>query len=220
LGAINKEYEMIFVEDGSDDNSYRELCGIYENDKSVKVIKLSKNVGQTIGLLIGMNFARCEVIITMDADLQHDPEDILKLLEKIDLGYDLVNGKKIKRDDNLWSRIVPSFVAKRLVCLLFGLGYRDINSTFRAYRSKIVQDIKQKGEFFRFLPLMTKTKKINFCEVDITCPRRRFGKTHYNFTGRLKRLTKDIFLLLSIKDEEHMIKKINWGPLISELRSH
>ena len=81
LGAINKEYEMIFVEDGSDDNSYRELCGIYENDKSVKVIKLSKNVGQTIGLLIGMNFARCEVIITMDADLQHDPEDILKLLK-------------------------------------------------------------------------------------------------------------------------------------------
>ncbi len=220
LESVNKKYEIIFVDDDSNDNSYMELCDIYQNDKSVNVIKLNKNFGQTIGLLVGMNFARSGIIITMDGDLQHDPEDILKLLEKINLGFDLVNGRKIKRTDSLFIKRPLFLIAKRLVCLLFGLGDHDINSTFRAYQYKIVNDMKDKGEMFRFLPLMAKAKKINFCEVDITCEKRRFGKTHYNFTGRLKRLTKDFFLLLSIKDEKNIGRKINLNHFVSEIRFH
>lgn len=220
LESVDKKYEIIFVEDGSDDNSYMELCEIHQNDKLVNVIKLNKNFGQMVGLLIGMNFARSGVVITMDGDLQHDPQDIFKLLEKINLGFDLVNGKKIKRTDGQLIKTIPSLIVKRLICSLFGLGYCDINSTFRAYRYKIIEDIKHSGETFRFLPLMAKVKKINFCEVDITCKRRKFGKTHYNFIGRLKRMAKDVLLLLSIKDGKNTGRKINPDYLISELRFH
>ncbi len=220
LESVNKKYEIIFVEDGSDDNTYIELFHLYQNDHSVNLIKLKKNFGQTMGLLVGMNFARSGIIITMDGDLQHDPEDILKLLEKIGLGYDLVNGKKNNRSDSLFIRILPSLIVKRLICFLFGLDYCDINSTFRAYRHKIIGDIKQKGEAFRFLPLMAKARKINFCEVDIACQKRKFGKTHFNLIRRLKRAIKDIFLLLSINHEKNIRKEIDLNYFVSELKFH
>ncbi|MDE2214026.1 MAG: glycosyltransferase family 2 protein [Candidatus Omnitrophica bacterium] len=209
LKSLRGGYEIIFVEDGSKDNSYGELCAIHQRDKSVNVVKLKKNFGQTMGLLVGMNFVRSEVIITMDGDLQHDPQDILKLVEKINMGYDVVNGKKERRK-----------ITKRLICLLFGLGYYDINSSFRAYRSKIVNDIKDRGEAFRFLPLLAREKKINLCEVDIACRKRKFGKTHYHFMGRLNRLARDVFLLLSMRQEKGLMKKIDPGRFVSELRFH
>ena len=220
LESTRKEYEIIFVEDGSQDNSYTELCGLYQKDGCVNVIKLKKNFGQTVGLLVGMNYARSAIVLTMDGDLQHEPEDIVKLLEKIDLGFDLVNGRKISRTDSLAIKGFLFLTAKKLICLFFGAGDYDINSNFRAYQRKIVNDIKDQGEAFRFLPLMAKRRGIKFCEVDIRCEKRRFGKTHYNFAGRLKRLSKDFWLLLTIKNKKNKRRKLDPDHFVSEVMVH
>jgi glycosyltransferase involved in cell wall biosynthesis len=219
LDTIDQSYEIIFVEDGSRDNTYTELCGLHRNDRSVNVVRLKKNYGQTMGLLVGMNFARAATVITMDGDLQHDPDDIPKFLNKINLGYDLVNGRKTGRPDSLLKRTLPSLVVKQLVCWAYRSDYLDINSTFRAYRRRIVEDIKRQGEAFRFLPLVVRQRKIDFCEVAIACKKREFGKTHYHLTGRLKRLAKDLLILWSIRNQKTGLAMDPDG-LVAEVRFH
>lgn len=194
LEPLKKDYELVFVDDGSRDNTFQHLCEIYNNDKDVNIIRLTKNFGQTSGLAAGFDFARGEIIITMDGDLQHDPEDIPRFLEKIYLGYDLVNGWKKKRADNIFTKKIPSLIANRLIGLLFNLNLHDACSTFKAYRKGIVKDIELYGELHRFIPLLIKKKVISICEIEINCNKRLYGKTHYGL-GRIKRVLLDIFLL-------------------------
>lgn len=220
LGSLCRRYELIFVDDNSSDKTHDRLCELFQKDDRVHVIRLKENFGQIIGLVVGINFSRAGTVITMDGDLQHDPGDIGKLLEKINQGYSLVNGRKIKRADNFFIRTIPSFFVKRAVSFFFGLGYCDINSSFRAYRREILRNINQDGEIIRFFPLFAKRRGINFCEVDIQCAKRRFGRTHFGVGGRLRGLVNDALLLVAIYRGVFLRKEVHPQQLIAEIRSH
>lgn len=194
MGRIGESYELIFVDDGSNDKTYQRLCEIYNQDRYVNIIRFSRNFGQSSGLAAGFHFARGQIIITMDGDLQHDPRDIPRFLEKIKLGYDLVSGWKKQRTDNLLTRRIPSWVVNKLIGFIFGIQLHDICCSFKAYRKDVLKDIKLYGELHRFIPLLIKRKGISVCEIEVGCKKREWGKTHYGLS-RIKRVVLDILTL-------------------------
>ena len=154
MDSIGEPYEMVFVDDGSKDNSYRVLSEIYEHDRRVNVVRLRMNFGQTPALKAGFDFARGEVVISMDGDLQHDPEEIPRFLEKIEEGYDLVSGWRAQRKDHWLMRRLPSRVANWMMAKLSGIDLHDFGTTFKAYRREILQEIQLYGELHRFIPAL------------------------------------------------------------------
>src|SRR5258705_3488074 len=138
MDSIGEPYEMVFVDDGSKDNTYKVLTEIYEHDRRVNVVRLRRNFGQTAALKAGFDFARGEIIISMDGDLQHDPEEIPRFLEKIEAGYDLVSGWRYQRRDHWLMRRVPSRIANWLMAKLSGIELHDFGTTFKAYRREIL----------------------------------------------------------------------------------
>ncbi len=218
LESITKNYELIFIEDGSSDNTYLELRKIYFTDKAVKLIKLHKNSGQTAAFLIGFNFVKGEVIITMDGDGQHNPCDIPKFLQKIAQGYDIVNGHKIAREDNIFLRILPSLAAKKAVSFLFGVGMKDINSTFRAYRKETLQNVKLYGKIIRFLPLLFYDNTFSMCELEIKCSKRKSGRSHFTFLKRIQQIREDISILWHIKRGAALKYPLEYPRLIEEIK--
>ena len=141
MDSIGESYELIFIDDGSRDNSFKVLSDIYEHDRRVNLVRLRRNFGQTPALKAGFDFARGEVIISMDGDLQHDPEEIPRFLEKIEEGYDLVSGWRYARRDHWLLRQVPSRIANWMMAKLSGLELHDFGTTFKAYRREIIQEI-------------------------------------------------------------------------------
>ncbi len=137
MDSIGEPYEMVFVDDGSKDNSYRVLSEIYEHDRRVNVVRLRRNFGQTAALKAGFDFARGDVVISMDGDLQHDPEEIPRFLEKIEEGFDLVSGWRSQRRDHWLMRRLPSRVANWMMAKLSGIDLHDFGTTFKAYRKEI-----------------------------------------------------------------------------------
>ncbi len=218
LEPITKNYELIFIEDGSNDNTYFELCKIYSADKTIKLIKLYKNSGQTTAFLIGFNFVKGEVIITMDGDGQHNPCDIPKFLQKITQGYDMVNGHKIAREDNIFIRTIPALAAKKVVSFLFGVNMKDINSTFRAYRKEILQDVILYGKAIRFSPLLFRDNTFSVCELEIKCAKREFGKSHFTLLRRIQQIGKDISILWDIKKGAASKGLLEYNHLIEKIR--
>lgn len=218
LESITKNYELIFIEDGSSDNTYLELCRIYSTDKTTKLIKLHKNSGQTIAFLIGFNFVKGKVIITMDGDGQHNPYDIPRFLQKIACGYDIVNGHKISRGDNIFIRILPSLVTKKVISFLFGVGTKDINSTFRAYKKEILQNVKLYGKAIRFLPFLFYDNTFSICEIGIKCPKREFGRSHFTFLKRIQQIGRDISILWSIKKRTTSKCFLEYNHIIEEIK--
>src|SRR5258708_6011838 len=136
MDSIGEPYEMVFVDDGSKDNTYKVLTEIYEHDRRVNVVRLRRNFGQTAALKAGFDFARGEIIISMDGDLQHDPEEIPRFLEKIEEGYDLVSGWRYQRRDHWLMRRVPSKIANWLMAKLSGIELHDFGTTFKASRRR------------------------------------------------------------------------------------
>src|SRR5258708_21936307 len=146
MDGIGEPYELVFVDDGSKDDSFKVLSEIYEHDRRVNLVRLRRNFGQTPALKAGFDFARGEVIISMDGDLQHDPEEIPRFLEKIEEGYDLVSGWRYARRDHWLFRQVPSRAANWMMAKLSGLDLHDFGTTFKAYRREIIQEIQLYGE--------------------------------------------------------------------------
>lgn len=167
MDAIGEPYELVFVDDGSKDNSFKVLSEIYEHDRRVNLIRLRRNFGQTPALKAGFDFARGEVIISMDGDLQHDPEEIPKFLEKIEEGYDLVSGWRYARRDHWLMRRIPSRVANWMMAKLSGVDLHDFGATFKAYRREIIQEIQLYGELHRFIPALASTTGARIVEVPI-----------------------------------------------------
>lgn len=219
LDSINKNYEMIFIDDGSEDNTYKNLNKIYETDSYVNVIRLDRNYGQTAALAAGFDFAKGEIIFTMDGDLQHDPADIPKFLEKFHSGYDMVSGWRRERLDNFLTRKLPSLVVNRIIRVLFDINLHDIVSTYKAYRKEIIKGITLYGELHRFIPLLIK-KDVSICEVEIKHNKREYGQSHYGLS-RIGRVAWDIFLLwtkqrnnkkMSLPRAVYSIKEIKHHP--------
>jgi len=182
LIKINKEYELIFIDDGSFDRTSSILKKIFDNDYKIVVIRMSRNHGQTYALAAGFQFTKGDIVITMDGDLQHDPEDIPILIDKINEGYDVVSGWRKKRLDSFFTRRLPSLIANRIIGLLSGVKLHDFGTTFKAYRRKVIKDIELFGELHRFIPALISEKGFSITEVPIKNTLRTKGKSNYGLS--------------------------------------
>lgn len=192
LGA---SYELIFIDDGSTDRTHDILVNLFDSDKTVKVIRLRKNFGQTAALQAGFDYANGDVIISMDGDLQHDPKDIPKLLAPLDEGYDIVSGWRKERKDHFLLRRFPSWVANRIMRFLSKVKIHDFGTTFKAYKRDVLEGIRLYGELHRFIPALISRTGVKITEVPITNVVRQKGKSKYG----LSRVRKVLFDLMTVK---------------------
>jgi glycosyltransferase involved in cell wall biosynthesis len=199
MDSLGEPYEMVFVDDGSKDNSYRVLSEIYEHDRRVNVVRLRRNFGQTAALKAGFDFAQADVVISMDGDLQHDPEEIPRFLEKIEEGYDLVSGWRIQRKDHWLMRRLPSRAANWMMAKLSGIELHDFGTTFKAYRREILQEIQLYGELHRFIPALAGSTGARIAEVPISNPGRKNGRSNYGI-GRTIRVFFDLIMVKFLLD--------------------
>jgi glycosyltransferase involved in cell wall biosynthesis len=199
MGSLGEAYELVFVDDGSRDNTFKVLGDIYEHDPCVNLVRLRRNFGQTAGLSAGFDFARGEIIISMDGDLQHDPEEIPRFLEKIEEGYDLVSGWRYARRDHWLTRQVPSRVANWMMAKLSGIELHDFGTTFKAYRREIIQEIQLYGELHRFIPALASSVGARISEIPITNLERKSGKSNYGI-GRTIRVFLDLIMVKFLLD--------------------
>ncbi|MBZ5527829.1 MAG: glycosyltransferase family 2 protein [Acidobacteriia bacterium] len=199
MDAIGESYEMIFIDDGSRDNTYRVLEDIYEHDRRVNLVRLRRNFGQTAALKAGFDYCRGDVIISMDGDLQHDPAEIPQFLEKIEEGYDLVSGWRVARKDRWLTRRLPSKVANWMMAKLSGISVHDFGTTFKAYRREIIQEIHLYGELHRFIPALAGSNGARIAEVPIVNLERKSGKSNYGI-GRTIRVFLDLLIIKFMLD--------------------
>ena len=195
MEATGESFEVVFVDDGSSDSTFRLLREILAVDSRVAVIKLRRNFGQTSALAAGFDHATGEYIIAMDGDLQHDPDDIPLFLEKVAEGYDVVSGWRKRRIDNFVMRRFPSKIANWLMAKLSGVEIHDFGTTFKAYRSDILKQIPLYGELHRFIPALASWLGASICEVPIKNVNRERGVSHYG----ISRTFRVIFDLLTIR---------------------
>ena len=195
MEQVGDSFELVFVDDGSRDRTYRLLEEIAAVDSRVLVIKLRRNFGQTSALAAGFDHAKGEFILAMDGDLQHDPDEIPQFLAKLEEGYDVVSGWRSERGDNLLFRRIPSRAANRLMAALSGVAIHDFGTTFKAYRREVIQSIPLYGEMHRFIPALASWYGASICEVPISNPKRVAGKSHYG----ISRTIRVFFDLLTIR---------------------
>jgi glycosyltransferase involved in cell wall biosynthesis len=194
LEALRKPYEIIFIDDASTDRSFDLLANLVETDNRLKVIRLRRNFGQTAALSAGFDEAQGSVVVSLDGDLQHDPEDIPALLAKIDEGYDIASGWRRNRIDNAITRKIPSRIANWLMAKVSGLDLRDFGTTFKAYRAEILKDVNLYGELHRFIPALASFYGARVAEVPIRSVPRSSGKSHYGL-GRTFNVLFDIITI-------------------------
>src|SRR3989454_1115344 len=199
MDGLGEPYELVFVDDGSKDDSFKVLSEIYEHDGRVNLVRLRRNFGQTAALKAGFDFARGDVIISMDGDLQHDPEEIPRFLEKIEEGYDLVSGWRVQRSDHWLMRQIPSRTANWMMAKLSGIELHDFGTTFKAYRREIIQEIQLYGELHRFIPALASSTGARIAEVPIENLARKSGRSHYGI-GRTIRVFLDLIIVKFLLD--------------------
>jgi glycosyltransferase involved in cell wall biosynthesis len=192
---VNESFELVFVDDGSRDRTYRLLEEIAAVDSRVLVVKLRRNFGQTSALAAGFDHAQGEYILAMDGDLQHNPSEIPSFLAKLEEGYDVVSGWRSERGDNMLLRRIPSAAANRLMAALSGVDIHDFGTTFKAYRREVIQNIPLYGEMHRFIPALASWYGASICEIPISNPARTAGKSHYG----ISRTFRVFFDLLTIR---------------------
>ena len=192
---VGASFEMVFVEDGSRDRTYRLLEEIAAVDSRVLVVKLRRNFGQTSALAAGFDHASGEMILAMDGDLQHDPAEIPAFLAKLEEGYDVVSGWRAQRADNMVLRRIPSGIANWLMARLSGVDIHDFGTTFKAYRREVIQNIPLYGEMHRFIPALASWYGASICEIPIRNVNRERGKSHYG----ISRTFRVFFDLLTIR---------------------
>ena len=195
MEKLGRPYEIIFIDDASTDKSFDLLANLVETDSRLKVIRLRRNFGQTAALAAGFDEASGSVIISLDGDLQHEPEDIPLLLEKIDEGWDIASGWRKNRIDNAVTRKIPSRIANWLMSKVSGVSLHDFGTTFKAYRAEVLKDINLYGELHRFIPALASFYGAKIAEVPIKNVPRISGKSHYG----LGRTFKVLFDILTIR---------------------
>lgn len=178
MRKINKKYEIIFIDDGSTDKSYEELEKIYKADKFVKIVKFRKNFGQSVAINTGFFHSKGNVVVVMDADLQNDPKDIPKLLDKLNEGYDVVSGWRFIRNDPL-SKKLFSKISNWLHKKLTGLEIHDSGCSLKAYTKESIKDINLFGEMHRFIPALLDAQGFKIAEVKVNHRERKYGQTKY-----------------------------------------
>jgi glycosyltransferase involved in cell wall biosynthesis len=185
LDPLKRDYEILFVDDGSTDRTLSILEEIQAKDKSVLVLSLRRNFGQTAAFAAGFDFARGDVIVTMDGDLQNDPADIPKLLELIK-EHDLVSGWRKKRKDPFFSRRLPSMIANWLISNVTGVKLHDYGCSLKAYRRDVIKNLKLYGEMHRFIPAVASWYGVRVAEVETVHYPRLRGRSKYGISRTIK----------------------------------
>ena len=180
------DYEIIFVDDGSSDNSFNVLAELQKTDARIRVICFRKNFGQTAALSAGFAYARGKVIVAIDADLQNDPADIPEMIAKLDEGFDVVSGWRKKRHDNAITRLLPSKIANWLISRITGVKLHDYGCTLKVYRREVLEEIKLYGEMHRFIPALASWSGARITEMVVNHRPRTTGKTKYGLGRTLK----------------------------------
>ncbi len=186
LKIFEYKYELVFVDDGSTDNSYNILKDAALKDPHIKVIKLRRNYGQSAALLAAIDNSSGDVIVPLDADLQNDPNDIPKLLNLIEEGYDLVSGWRKNRQDRALDRKIPSMIANKLISWVSGIKLHDYGCSLKAYRKEVLQGTRLYGELHRFLPILASWNGAKVTEIDVNHKPRMFGKSKYGLSRTYK----------------------------------
>ncbi len=185
LDPLKQEYEILFVDDGSTDGTLSVLDVIQAKDNRIVVVSLRRNFGQTAAFAAGFDFARGDVIVTMDGDLQNDPADIPKLLERIK-DYDLVSGWRKERKDPFFTRRLPSIMANWLISNVTGVKLHDYGCSLKAYRRDVIENLKLYGEMHRFIPAVASWYGVRIAEVETVHHPRTHGKSKYGISRTVK----------------------------------
>jgi glycosyltransferase involved in cell wall biosynthesis len=194
MEQVADSFELVLVDDGSTDRTYKLLEEIAAVDSRVLIVKLRRNFGQTSALSAGFDHASGEFLLAMDGDLQHDPNDIPAFIEKLDEGYDVVSGWRKTRIDNFFLRRIPSACANWIMARLSGVPIHDFGTTFKAYRREVIQGIPLYGEMHRFIPALASWYGASICEIPIRNVNRERGRSHYGL-GRTFRVFFDLMTI-------------------------
>lgn len=186
LRALGRTAEIIYVDDGSSDGSLDILRGLARIDPRVRVVALRRNYGQTAAMAAGIDAATGRVLIPMDADLQNDPADIVRLLNKLDEGYDVVSGWRKNRQDTLVTRKIPSMIANRIISWIGGVPLHDYGCSLKAYRRESLEDVRLYGEMHRFIPIYASWAGARVTEIPVEHHPRTMGKSKYGLSRTLK----------------------------------
>jgi len=199
MEEFDDPYEIVFIDDGSRDDTANLLHRISASDSRVRVIMLRRNFGQTAALKAGFDAARGDIIISMDGDLQHDPEEIPAFVAKLEEGYDIVSGWRAQRRDKWLTRRLPSRIANWMMARLSGVALHDFGTTFKAYRRETIHDLPLYGELHRFIPALASSTGARIAEVPISNPERKNGKSNYGI-GRSIRVFFDLIMIKFLLD--------------------
>jgi len=195
MAGIGRTYEIVLVDDGSTDGSLAILEDLASRDPDVRVVVFRRNFGQSAALAAGFQFARGEVVVTMDSDLQNDPKDIPNLLRAIEEGADVASGWRVRRQDPWFTRRFPSWAANKLISVVTGVALHDYGCTLKAYRKEAVREIRLYGEMHRFLPAVVSWRGARIVEIEVDHHPRTRGKSKYGLT----RIYKVMLDLLTVK---------------------
>lgn len=195
LTRLGQPWEVLFINDGSKDGSEEELNALAGEHPEARVLHFRRNFGQTAAMMAGFDHARGEIIIPMDGDYQNDPEDIPKMLAKLDEGYDVVSGWRRDRQDNAIKRNLPSIMANKLIATVSGVKLQDFGCSLKAYRREVIEGVRLYGEMHRFLPVYTLWHGAKITEVVVGHFARRAGKSKYG----LERILKVLLDLMVVK---------------------
>jgi glycosyltransferase involved in cell wall biosynthesis len=195
LRRLDRSYEIIAVDDGSRDRTYQKLVELAAGDHRLRLVKLRRNFGQTAALVAGFDHASGAVLVPMDGDLQNDPEDIPRLLEKLDEGYDVVSGWRTERQDSAVFRRLPSRMANWLIGRVTGVRLHDYGCTLKAYRADVARETRLYGEMHRFMPALAYQAGARIAEIPVRHHPRKFGRSKYG----LRRTMKVLLDLLTVK---------------------
>jgi len=209
--AMGRTYEVLFVDDGSSDGSNTELEEIIKNEKNVKMITLRRNFGKSIALATGFRHASGDVVITMDADLQDDADEIPRFVNKIEEGWDIVSGWKRVRRDNLEKKLA-SKIFNMVVSRISGLRLHDFNCGYKAYRKDVLTQVRLYGELHRFIPMIAFSYGYRICEIEVKHHKRRYGRSKYGrgryISGVLDLMTA-VFISQYLRRPLHLLGKIS-----------
>lgn len=194
LDDTGLSYEVLFIDDGSQDGSWDEMLKVHQANNRFKIIKFRRNFGQTPAMSAGFDYSKGEIVVTLDADLQNEPEDIPKLVEEMNKGYDVVSGWRKDRKENYLTRRFPSMIANRLISFLTGVRLHDFGCTLKAYRKEVVKNTKVYGEMHRYIPALASWMGINVSEVVVNHNPRKHGKSKYGL-NRIFKVFLDIITL-------------------------
>lgn len=214
--SLGDDFEILFIDDGSTDNSYEKMLNCCANDRRIKIIKLRRQLGKSAALSIAFEKAIGENVLTMDADLQDDSSEIQKLLNKLHSGYDLVSGWKKNRQDNL-SKILSSKVFNLMLYFIYHAKLHDYNCGLKLYKASVIKEIELYGDLHRFIPALAAQRGFKVAEVEIKHNKRLFGVSKYGKYG-LKRIIPGLFDLMSIMFvNKYMIKPLHLFGFLGSL---